>query len=58
MPITILGKEFSLNAQIIISCLAIVIILTLLALVLIEKTVRLFKDIKKDRKKKEMAIKK
>ena len=43
--------------QIIISGLTILIILTLLALGLIEKIGRLFKDSKKAEKKKEMAVK-
>ena len=55
---TILGKELSLNAQIIISGLTILIILSLLALSLMEKIVRLFKESKKVEKKKEMAVKK
>ena len=55
---TILGKELSLNTQIIISGLTILIILSLLALSLMEKIVRLFKESKKVEKKKEMAVKK
>ena len=55
--VTIWGKEISLNAQIIISGLTVLIILTLLALGLIEKIGRLFKDSKKAEKKKEMAVK-
>jgi len=55
---TILGKEISLNTQIIISGLTILIILGLLALSLMEKIVRLFKESKKVEKKKEMAVKK
>ena len=55
---TILGKEISLNTQIIISGLTILIILTLLVLGLMEKIGRLFKDSKKAEKKKEMAVKK
>ena len=54
----ILGKEISLNTQIIISGLTILIILGLLALSLMEKIVRLFKESKKVEKKKEMAVKK
>ena len=57
-PMTILGKEISLNTQIIISGLTILIILTLLVLGLMEKIGRLFKDSKKAEKKKEMAVKK
>ena len=55
---TILGKEISLNTQIIISGLTILIILTLLVLGLMEKIGRFFKDSKKAEKKKEMAVKK
>ncbi len=57
-PITIWDKEISLNTQIIISGLTILIILTLLALGLMDKIGRLFKDSKKAEKKKEMAVKK
>ena len=57
-PFTILGKEISLNTQIIISGLTILIILTLLVLGLMEKISRFFKDSKKAEKKKEMAVKK
>ena len=57
-PITIWGKEISLNTQIIISGLTILIILTLLVLGLMEKIGRFFKDSKKAEKKKEMAVKK
>jgi len=57
-PITIWGKEISLNTQIIISGLTVLIILTLLALGLIEKITSLFRDSKKAEKKKEMAVKK
>ena len=57
-PIIIWGKEISLNTQIIISGLTILIILTLLALGLLDKIGRLFKDSKKAEKKKEMAVKK
>ena len=56
-PITIWGKEISLNTQIIISGLTVLIILTLLALGLIEKITSLFRDSKKAEKKKEMAVK-
>ena len=57
-PIIIWGKEISLNTQIIISGLTVLIILTLLSLGLVEKTVTLFKESKKAEKKKEMAVKK
>ena len=57
-PIIIWGKEISLNTQIIISGLTVLIILTLLSLGLVEKIVTLFKESKRAEKKKEMAIKK
>ena len=57
-PVIILGKEISLNTQIIISGLTVLIILTLLSLGLVEKTVTLFKESKRSEKKKEMAVKK
>ena len=57
-PIIIWGKEISLNTQIIISGLTVLIILTLLFLGLVEKIVTLFKESKKAEKKKEMAVKK
>ena len=57
-PIIIWGKEVSLNTQIIISGLTVLIILTLLSLGLVEKIVTLFKESKKAEKKKEMAVKK
>ena len=57
-PIIICGKEISLNPQIIISGLTVLIILTLLSLGLLEKIVTLFKESKKAEKKKEMAVKK
>ena len=57
-PIIIWGKEMSLNTQIIISGLTVVIILTLLSLGLVEKIVTLFRESKRAEKKKEMAIKK
>jgi len=57
-PFTIWGKEISLNTQIIITGLTILIILTLLVLGLMEKIGRFFKDSKKAEKKKEMAVKK
>ena len=57
-PIIIWGKEISLNTQIIISGLTILIILTLLALGLMDKIGRLFKDSKKTEKKKEIPVKK
>ena len=57
-PITIREKEISLNTQIIISGLTVLIILTLLSLGLIEKIVTLFRESKRAEKKKEMAVKK
>ena len=57
-PLTILGKEIDLNTQIIISGLTILIILSLLALSLMERIVRLFKESKRVEKKKEMVVKK
>ena len=57
-PVIILGKEISLNTQIIISGLTVFIILTLLSLGLVEKIVTLFKESKRAEKKKEMAVKK
>ena len=57
-PVIILGKEISLNTQIIISGLTVLIILTLLSLGLVEKIVILFKESKSAEKKKEMAVKK
>ena len=57
-PVIILGKEISLNTQIIISGLTVLIILTLLSLGLVEKTVTLFKESKRSEKQKEMAVKK
>ena len=57
-PIIIWGKEISLNTQIIISGLTVLIILTLLSLGLVEKIVTLFKESKRAEKKKEMAVKK
>ena len=57
-PIIIWGKELSLNTQIIISGLPVLIILTLLSLGLVEKIVTLFKVSKRAEKKKEMAVKK
>ena len=57
-PIIIWGKEISLNTQIIISGLTVLIILTLLSLGLVEKIVTLFRDSKRADKKKEMAVKK
>ena len=56
--VIIWGKEISLNTQIIISGLTVLIILTLLSLGLVEKIVTLFKESKKAEKKKEMAVKK
>ena len=57
-PIIIWEKEISLNTQIIISGLTVLIILTLLSLGLVEKIVTLFKESKRAEKKKEMAVKK
>ena len=57
-PIIIWEKEISLNTQIIISGLTVLIILTLLSLGLVEKIVTLFKVSKRAEKKKEMAVKK
>ena len=57
-PVIIWGKEISLNTQIIISGLTVLIILTLLSLGLVEKIVTLFKESKRSEKKKEMAVKK
>ena len=57
-PIIIWGKEISLNTQIIISGLTVLIILTLLSLGLVEKIVTLFKESKRAEKKKDMAVKK
>ncbi len=56
--VVIWGKEISLNSQIIISGLTVLIILTLLSLGLVEKIVMLFKEGKRREKKKEMAVKK
>ena len=56
--VIIWGKEISLNTQIIISGLTVLIILTLLSLGLVEKIVTLFKESKRSEKKKEMAVKK
>ena len=57
-PIIVWGKEISLNTQIIISGLTVLIILTLLSLGLVEKIVTLFRESKRAEKKKEMAVKK
>ena len=57
-PVVVWGKEISLNSQIIISGLTVLIILTLLSLGLVEKIVMLFKEGKRREKKKEMAVKK
>ena len=57
-PVIIWGKEISLNTQIIISGLTVLIILTLFFLGLVEKIVTLFKVSKRAEKKKEMAVKK
>ena len=56
--IIIWGKDISLNTQIIISGLTVLIILTLLSLGLVEKIVTLFRESKRVEKKKEMAVKK
>ena len=56
--INIWGKQISLNTQIIISGLTILIIITLLTLGLLEKIVLLFRESKKSKKSKEMAVKK
>ena len=55
--VIIWGKEISLNTQIIISGLTVLIILTLLSLGLVEKIVTLFRESKRAEKK-EMAVKK
>ena len=57
-PIIIWGKEISLNTQIIISGLTVLIILALLSLGIVEKIVSLFRESKRAEKKKEMAVKK
>ena len=57
-PIIIWEKEISLNTQIIMSGLTVLIILTLLSLGLVEKIGTLFRESKKAKKKKEMAVKK
>ena len=57
-PVIIWGKEISLNTQIIISGLTVLICLTLLSLGLVEKIVTLFRESKRAAKKKEMAVKK
>ena len=57
-PITIWSKQISLNTQIIISGLTILIIITLLTLGLLEKITLLFRESKKGKKSKEMAVKK
>ena len=57
-PIIIWEKEISLNTQIIMSGLTVLIILTLLSLGLVEKIGTLFREGKKVKKKKEMAVKK
>ena len=56
--IVIWEKEISLNTQIIISGLIVLIILTILSLGLVEKIVTLFRESKRADKKKEMAVKK
>ena len=57
-PIIIWEKEISLNTQIIISGLTVLIILALLSLGIVEKIVSLFRESKTAEKKKEMALKK
>ena len=57
-PILIWEKEISLNTQIIISGLTVLIILALLSLGIVEKIVTLFRESKRAEKKKEMAVKK
>ena len=57
-PIIIWEKEISLNTQIIISGLTVLIILALLSLGIVEKIVSLFRESKRPEKKKEMAVKK
>ena len=57
-PVIIWGKEISLNTQIIISGLTVLIILALLSLGIVEKIVTLFRESKRAEKKKEMAVKK
>ena len=57
-PVIIWGKEIILNTQIIISGLTILIIITLLTLGLLEKITLLFRESKKSKKSKEMAVKK
>ena len=56
--IIIWEKEISLNTQIIISGLTVLIILALLSLGIVEKIVSLFRESKRAEKKKEMAVKK
>ena len=57
-PIVVWEKEISLNTQIIISGLTVLIILALLSLGIVEKIVTLFRESKRAEKKKEMAVKK
>ena len=57
-PIVVWEKEISLNTQIIISGLTVLIILALLSLGIAEKIVSLFRESKRAEKKKEMAVKK
>ena len=57
-PIIIWGKEISINTQIIISGLTILIISILLFLGLVERIFRLFGERKRAKKNKEMAVKK
>ena len=57
-PIVVGEKEISLNTQIIISGLTVLIILALLSLGIVEKIATLFRESKRAEKKKEMAVKK
>jgi len=57
-PAVIWGKEISLNSQIIISGLTVLIIVSLFSLSLVERIIMLFKERKRREKKKEMAVKK
>ncbi len=57
-PVAIWEKEISLNSQIIISGLTVLIILTLISLGLVERIVIFFRKGKRTEKKKEMAVKK
>ena len=57
-PIIIWEKEISLNTQIIISGLTVLIILALLSLGIVEKIGSLFRESKRAEKKQDMAVKK